>query len=225
MDALDIHRGVFAGYDWGARAGCVAAALWPARCTGLVSVNGYLVQDLTAATTPGPPDLEAGFGYFWYFETERGEAGLRSNARGIAAVIWRRNSPSWSFDDLMLDRAAQAFDHPDYVETVIHSCRHRLGLVPGQIEYAELQQRLSALPPITVPAVTLDGLSDGNFPATDGPASAGHFSGPRVHHQVTSAGHNLPQEAPGAFADAVREVLALAGVRRRKQRSGIDTKG
>ncbi len=215
MDALHVERAVFAGYDWGARAGCVAAALWPARCTGLVSVNSYLVQDLAAAKTPGPPELEAGFWYFWYFSTERGEAGLRAHARAIAEVIWRRNSPAWSFDDVVLDRAAEAFENPDYVETVIHSYRHRLGLAPGHPDYAELQQRLDALPPISAPTVTLDGLADGNFPAADGSASASRFTGPRVHHRVPGAWHNLPQEAPDAFADAVLEVLSLAAPQRR----------
>jgi pimeloyl-ACP methyl ester carboxylesterase len=213
MDALDLPRAVLAGYDWGGRAACVAAALWPERCTGLVSVNGYLVQDISAAATPLRPDLEAGFWYFWYFTTARGEAGLRANARGIAEVIWRRNSPSWTFDDAMLDRAAEAFDNPDYVDVVLHSYRHRLGLAAGHPAYADIQETLSTLPPISVPAVTLDGLSDGNFPATDGSASAIHFTGPRVHHQVPGAGHNLPQEAPKAFAEAVTEVLTLAGHR------------
>src|SRR4051812_12032443 len=203
MDALDVDRGVVAGYDWGGRAGCVAAALWPERCTGLVSVNGYLIQDLSAAGTPIRPDLEAGFWYFWYFATARGEAGLRADPRGIAEVIWRRNSPSWRFTDAMLDRSAEAFANPEYVDVVIHSYRHRLGLAAGHRAYADLQDQLSALPPITVPAVTLDGLSDGNFPAIDGSASAAHFIGPRVHRQVPDAGHNLPQEAPQEFARAV----------------------
>ena len=210
MDALGIARAVFAGYDWGGRAGCVAAALWAERCTGLVSVNGYLIQDIAAAGTPLRPDLEAGFWYFWYFSTARGRAGLQADARGIAEVIWRRNSPAWAFDDAILDRAAQSFGNPDYVDVVIHSYRHRLGLAEGHPSYAHLQERLAALPPITVPAVTLDGLADGNFPATDGSASAAHFTGPRAHHQVSGVGHNLPQEAPTAFADAVLEVLDLA---------------
>ncbi len=209
LDALGIDRAVLAGYDWGGRAACVAAVLWPDRCSGLVSVNSYLVQDIAAAATPIRPDLEAGFWYFWYFTTARGEAGLTAHRRGIAEVIWRRNSPAWTFDDAMLDRAAEAFDNPDYVPVVLHSYRHRLGLAPGHLAYADLQARLATLPPVTVPSVTLDGLADGNFPATDGSPSAAHFTGPRVHHTVPDAGHNLPQEAPEAFADAVREVLDL----------------
>ena len=210
MDALGIDRAVFAGYDWGGRAGCVAAALWPERCSGLVSVNGYLVQDLTTAMQPIRPDLEAGLWYFWYFSTVRGENGLRADARGIAEVIWRRNSPAWTFDDDVLDRAAEAFENPDFVDVVLHSYRHRLGLAAGHPAYAHLQDRLRTLPPIAVPAVTLDGLADGNFPATEARASAAHFTGERRHHQVPAAGHNLPQEAPDAFAAAVVEVLGLA---------------
>jgi pimeloyl-ACP methyl ester carboxylesterase len=207
LDALGIPRAVLAGYDWGARAACVVAALWPNRCTGLVSVNSYLIQDIAAAMTPIPPDLEAGFWYFYYFLTERGRAGLAADPRGIAEVIWRRNSPVWSFDDATLDRAAEAFTNPDYVDVVIHSYRHRLGFAPGAAAYVETERKLAAQPVITVPAVTLDGLADGNFPATDGSRSAAHFTGPRLHLQVPEAGHNLPQEAPKAFAEAVREVF------------------
>ncbi len=206
LDALDIPRAVLAGYDWGGRAACVAAALWPERCAGLVSVNGYLIQDLSAATTPLPPALEAGFWYFFYFATERGRRGLTAHRRDVAKVIWTRNSPAWHFDDATLDRAARAFDNEDYVEVVLHSYRHRLGLARGAGPYAELEERLAALPPIPVPAVTLDGQADGNFPATDGTAAAAHFTGPRVHRQVPAAGHNLPQEAPEAFAAAILEL-------------------
>jgi pimeloyl-ACP methyl ester carboxylesterase len=209
MDALGIRRAVLAGYDWGARAACVVAALWPERCTGLVSVNSYLIQDIAAATTPIRPDLEAGFWYFYYFLTERGRAGLAADPRGVAEVIWRRNSPAWPFDDATLDRAAEAFTNPDYVDVVIHSYRHRLGYAPGAPAYTEIERRLATQPVITVPAVTLDGLADGNFPATDGSPSAAHFTGPRLHLQVPGAGHNLPQEAPKDFADAVREVIHL----------------
>jgi pimeloyl-ACP methyl ester carboxylesterase len=209
LDALDIHRAVLAGYDWGGRAACVVAALWPERCAGLVSVNGYLVQDISAAMTPIRPDLEAGFWYFFYFLTERGRAGLAADPRGIAEVIWRRNSPLWSFDDASLDRAAQAFANPDYVDVVIHSYRHRLGLAPGAQAYAEIELGLAARPVISVPTVTLDGMADGNFPATDGNGSTAYFTGPRVHLQVPGAGHNLPQEAPQAFAAAIREVIRI----------------
>ena len=209
LDALDIPEAVLGGYDWGGRAACVAAALWPQRCTGVVAVNGYLVQDIAASTTPLRPELEAGFWYFFYFTTERGRAGLTAHRRGIAEVIWARNSPRWRYDDAVVARTAAAFDNPDYVEVVLHSYRHRLGLAPGADEYADLERRLAGLPQIEVPTVTLDGTADGNFAATDGSAYARRFVGPHVHHQVADAGHNLPQEAPQAFADAVLEVTRL----------------
>ena len=191
LDALDIQRAVLAGFDWGGRAACVATAIWPERCAGIVSVNSYLIQDISSAMTPIRPDLEAGLWYFFYFLTERGRAGLTANRRDIAKVIWTRNSPNWHFDDATLNRAAAAFDNPDYVDVVLHSYRHRLGLAPSYPPYDEVEKRLAAQPVISVPAVTLDGLADGNFPATDGSASAGHFTGLRVHHQVPNAGHNL----------------------------------
>jgi pimeloyl-ACP methyl ester carboxylesterase len=210
MDALAIPRAILAGYNWGGRAACVAAALRPERVTGLVSVNGYLIQDISTAMRPLPPELEAGFWYFFYFLTERGRAGLTANRREIAEVIWRRNSPKWNFDVADLDRAAEAFNNPDYVDVVIHSYRHRLGQAAGAPDYAEAEAALARSPANTVPMVTLDGTADGNFPATDGSPSEAHFTGPPVHHQVPNAGHNLPQEAPGAFADAIREVSELA---------------
>jgi pimeloyl-ACP methyl ester carboxylesterase len=210
LDAMGIPRAVLAGYDWGGRAACVAAALWPERVTGLVSVNGYLIQDVSRATVPLPAELEAGFWYFFYFLTERGRAGLTAHRREIAEVIWRRNSPAWSWDAATLDRTVAAFENPDYVDVVLHSYRHRLGYAAGADEYAALENRLAGGPVIPVPTVTLDGMADGNFPATDGSAGALHFTGPRVHHQIPSAGHNLPQEAPHAFADAIGEVLSLA---------------
>ena len=131
LDALGIPRAVFAGYDWGGRAACVAAALWPQRCTGIVSAGGYLIQDIAAAMTPIAPDREAGLWYFFYFLTERGRAGLTANRREIARVICARNSPAWTFSDATLQRAAAAFGNPDYVDVVLHSYRHRLGFAPG----------------------------------------------------------------------------------------------
>ncbi|WP_328471339.1 alpha/beta hydrolase [Actinoplanes sp. NBC_00393] len=211
LDALGIPRAVLAGYDWGGRAACVAAALHPERVTRIVSVNSYLIQDISAAMRPLRPDLEAGFWYFFYFLTERGRAGLTADRRGIAEVIWRRNSPKWAFGTADLDRAVAAFDNPDWVEVVVHSYRHRLGQAAGAPGHARAEAQLALLPSVPVPAVTLDGTADGNFPATDGSPTADRFTGPRRHHQVTGAGHNLPQEAPEAFADAVREVLSLAG--------------
>ena len=206
MDALQIPSAILAGFDWGGRAACVVAALWPERCAGLVSVNSYLIQDIAAAQQPITPTLEAGFWYFFYFATERGRRGLDANRREIAKVIWTRNSPAWSFDDHTLDRAAIAFDNPDYVDIVIHSYRHRLGLAEGDPAYAYIERQLTNGPVITVPTITLDGLADGNFPATDGTPSAQHFTGFRQHRQVPNAGHNLPQESPEAFAAAIVDV-------------------
>lgn len=210
MDALGIRRAILAGYDWGGRAACVVAALWPDRVAGIVSVNGYLIQDIAASTAPLQPDQEAGFWYFFYFLTERGRRGLTEHRRSVAEVIWRRNSPDWTFDDAMLDRAAESFDNPDYVDVVIHSYRHRLAHADGTPHLTDLEERLAALPTIGVPAVTLDGLADGNFPATDAAAGSAHFTGTRVHRQVPHAGHNLPQESPVAFTDAIETVATLA---------------
>lgn len=211
LDALDLEEPVLAGYDWGGRAACVVAALWPDRISGLVSVNGYLIQDIAAAQNPIRPDLEAGFWYFWYFATERGRRGLESHRREIAEVIWKRNSPEWSFTEDDLARAARAFENPDYVDVVIHSYRHRLGLAPGSPRYADLEQRLAAAPGIRVPTITLDGMADGNFPATDGSQHAHLFTGPREHRQIAHAGHHLPAEAPHAFAEAVFDVAEPPG--------------
>lgn len=210
MSAIGVDRAAFAGFDWGARAGCVAAALWPERCTGLVTVSGYLIQDIAASVRPIAPQIEAGLWYFYYFATERGRAGLEANREEIARVIWTRNSPRWTFSEDDLVTAARAFDNPDYVEVVIHSYRHRLGLALGHPRYDEIEKQLSALPPIMVPVVTLDGSADGNFPATDGSGYAKHLIGRHAHHVVTDAGHNLPQEKPRAFVDAILELDRLA---------------
>ncbi|MFB7600501.1 alpha/beta fold hydrolase [Streptomyces sp. NPDC056160] len=210
LDALGIRRAVFAGYDWGGRAADVAAALWPERCAGLVSVNNYLVQDIAAAQNPLAPSVESGYWYFFYFLTERGRAGLEQNRKELARVVWHRNSPEWRFTEAELDEAATLWSNPDYVETVIHSYRHRLGAAPGDPRYAEIERRLASLPPVTVPTVTLDGAADGVIPWTDGTSSAAHFTGPRVHHVIEGAGHNLPQERPAAFTSAVLEVSSLS---------------
>jgi pimeloyl-ACP methyl ester carboxylesterase len=208
MDALGIKRAVFAGYDWGGRAACVGAALWPERCTGLVSVNSYLIQDIAGAMVPAKPEREVPLWYQYYFQVERGRAGLAANRREIAKVLWRQWSPNWDFDDATFERTAVAFDNPDYVDIVIHSYRHRFGLADGDPQYAELQRRLAALPAITVPSITLDGAGDGVALANDGTASAAKFTGRRTHHVIPRAGHNLPQEEPEAFANSV---MALIG--------------
>ncbi len=206
LDALELEAPILAGYDWGGRAACIVAALRPERVSGLVSVSGYLIQDIAAAQHPIRPDLEAGFWYFWYFATERGRRGLDADRRGIADVIWRRNSPEWRYSDHDLDRAAAAFENPDYVDVVIHSYRHRLGLAPGAERFEMLERQLATSPPIRVPTITLDGEADGNFPATDGTAQAHLFTGPREHRRVPHAGHHLPAEAPQAFAQAIADI-------------------
>jgi pimeloyl-ACP methyl ester carboxylesterase len=207
MDALGIKRAVFAGYDWGGRAACVGAALWPERCIGLVCVNGYLIQDIAQAMLPARPDREVPLWYQYYFQVERGRAGLAANRRGIAKILWEQWSPNWDFDDACFERTAVAYDNPDYVDVVIHSYRHRFGLADGDPQYADIERKLAAQPPITVPAITLDGEEDGVALATDGNASAPKFSRRRTHRVVSRAGHNLPQEAPEAFAAAVMELI------------------
>jgi pimeloyl-ACP methyl ester carboxylesterase len=211
MDALGINRAVLAGYDWGGRAACVAAALWPERCTGLVSVNSYLIQDIANAGRPLPPSIESGLWYQYYFQTERGRVGLAANRRELTRTLWQRNSPTWRFDEATLARHTSAFDNPDFVDVVIHSYRHRLGLGAGYAPYDDVERRLATLPAITGPAITLDGDADGVVPATDGKSTAAKFTGGRQHRVIPNVGHNLPEEAPKEFADAVWE---LASARR-----------
>jgi pimeloyl-ACP methyl ester carboxylesterase len=207
MDALDIKRAVVAGYDWGGRAACVVAALWPERCIGLVSVNSYLIQNIAKAMVPAKAQFEAAYWYQYYFQIERGRAGLAANRREIAKLLWRQWSPNWRFDEACFERTAIAHDNPDYVDVVIHSYRHRYGLADGDPRYADLQRRLAALPVISVPTITLDGDADGVAPATDGSASAAKFTGGRSHRVIPGAGHNLPQEEPEAFVAAVMELV------------------
>jgi pimeloyl-ACP methyl ester carboxylesterase len=207
MDALGVPRAIFAGYDWGGRAACVGAALWPERCAGLVCVNSYLIQNIARAMVPAKPEYEVPLWYQYYFQLERGRAGLDANRRGIAKILWQQWSPNWHFDEACLERTVLAHDNPDYVDVVIHSYRHRFGLAEGDPQYADIQRRLAELPVITVPAVTLDGAADGIFSASDGTAFAAKFTGRRSHHVIPRAGHNLPQEDPEAFANAVMELI------------------
>jgi pimeloyl-ACP methyl ester carboxylesterase len=207
MDALRIRRAVFAGYDWGGRAACVAAALWPERCNGLVSVNSYLIQDIAQAGIPLPAKVEAGFWYQFYFTTERGRAGLAAHRKDITRILWERNSPTWHFDDATFERSAVALNNPDYVDVVIHSYRHRLGTAPGHPQYEALENRLAAQPVITVPTITIDGDSDGVIPATDGKSTAAKFGTDRTHLVFANIGHNVPQEAPKEFAAAVMKLI------------------
>ncbi|MBR0934102.1 alpha/beta hydrolase [Bradyrhizobium jicamae] len=207
MDALGIQRAVFAGYDWGGRAASIGAALWPERCIGLVCSNGYMIQDIANAMVPARPEREVPLWYQYYFQLERGRAGLAANRRGIARLLWSQWSPGWQFDNSCFERSAIAFDNPDYVDVVIHSYRHRFGVAEGDPQYAELQRRLAALPVIEVPTIVLDGGDDGVTAATDGVATAAKYSARRAYRVIPHAGHNLPQEAPEAFAAAVMELI------------------
>jgi pimeloyl-ACP methyl ester carboxylesterase len=208
LDALGIEGAVLAGFDWGARTADIVAALWPERCTGLVSVSGYLIGSQEAGRHPLPPAAELQWWYQYYFATERGRAGYDTYRRDFAKLIWRTASPKWTFDDATLDRSAAAFDNPDHVEIVIHNYRWRLGLADGEAAYNDLEQRLAQGPTITVPTITLEGDANG-APHPDPSAYAGKFTGTYSHRTIEGGiGHNLPQEAPEAFANAVLEVDA-----------------
>jgi pimeloyl-ACP methyl ester carboxylesterase len=208
MDALKIGRAVFGGYDWGGRAACVVSALWPQRAQALVSGNSYNIQDIAHAMEPVSPAEEAAFWYQYYFHSERGRRGLAKDRRGVARLLWRMWSPTWAFDDATFDRTASAFDNPDFVEVVIHSYRHRYELAAGDPTYASIEAALAAQPPITVPAITLDGDADGVNPGTA--HQAGKFVGLHEHRIFKGAGHNLPQERPEEWARAVIDARNMA---------------
>jgi pimeloyl-ACP methyl ester carboxylesterase len=210
MDALEIESAVVAGFDWGARTADIVAALWPERVIGLVSVSGYLIGSQEAGNVPLPPEAELQWWYQYYFATERGRAGYEKYRREFAKLIWRIASPQWNFDDATFDRSAASFDNPDHVEIVIHNYRWRLGLAEGQAEYDGLEKRLAEGPVITVPAITLEGDANG-APHPDPSTYATKFSGTYSHRTIEGGiGHNLPQEAPEAFADAVLKVGGAA---------------
>ena len=208
MDALGIEKAIVGGFDWGARTADIVAALWPERCSGLVSVSGYLIGSQAAGHVPLPPEAELQWWYQYYFATDRGRAGYEQYRREFSKLIWRTASPRWNFDDETFDRSAASFDNPDHVAIVIHNYRWRLGLADGEPEYAELEQRLAEGPLITVPTITLEGDANG-APHLEPAAYAAKFSGFYSHRTIEGGiGHNLPQEAPEAFSDAV---LELAG--------------
>ena len=207
MDALNVPRAVLAGYDWGGRAACVVAALWPERCAGLVSLNSYNIHDVARAMEPDTPANERSYWYQYYFHNERGRAGLTRYRRELIRLVWQSWSPGWAFDDDTFERSAPAFDNPDFVDVVIHSSRCRYGLEPGDPTYAHIEQRLRGLPPVSVPSITFDGRDDGVRPPAQAEAAAHRFTGPRSHRIVPGAGHNLPQEKPQLFAQAVLELI------------------
>jgi pimeloyl-ACP methyl ester carboxylesterase len=206
MDALKIGKATIAGCDWGARTANIVAALWPERCKALVSVSGYLIGSRDANKMPLPPKAELEWWYQFYFATERGRAGYAAHRRDFAKLIWQLASPKWDFDDATFDRSAASFDNSDHVSIVIHNYRWRLGLAEGEPKYDDLEKRLAEGPVITVPTITLEG--DANGAPHPAPSSyARKFSGKYTHRNLIGGiGHNLPQEAPQAFAEAIVEV-------------------
>ena len=206
MDALRIEKATLAGFDWGARTADIVAALWPERCRGLVSVSGYLIGSQDSGKMPLPPRAELEWWYQFYFATERGRAGYDKYRHDFAKLIWQQASPKWRFDDATFDRSAQSFDNPDHVAIVIHNYRWRLGLAEGEPQYDHLEKRLAEAPAIGVPTITLEGDANG-APHPDPSAYAEKFSGKYEHRLIKGGiGHNLPQEAPRAFAEAVVDV-------------------
>jgi pimeloyl-ACP methyl ester carboxylesterase len=204
MDALKIERAILGGYDWGARTADVVAALWPERCKALVSVSGYLIINLKANLQPLPPAAELGWWYQYYFATERGLLGYTQNTHDFNKLIWKLASPKWHFDDVTFDRTAASFNNPDHASIVIHNYRWRLSLAKGDPQYDSLEQKLAGAPVITVPAITIS--SDFDGAASDGAAYRQKFSGQYSHQVLKDIGHNVPQEAPEAFAKAIVEV-------------------
>ena len=213
MDGLGIGQAVLGGYDWGGRAGCVVAALWPERVSALVSVNGYNIQNIARSMEPAAAVDEYAYWYQYYFHSERGRAGLTRNRREICHLLWRLWSPKWQFDQATFDATAAHFDNPDFVAVVIHSYRHRFGLVAGDPAVAEIERKLAAQPKITVPAITIDGDSDGVVGGGGTVHHARRFAGPHEHRVFAGIGHNVPQEAPDDFARAILDVRGFSSPR------------
>jgi pimeloyl-ACP methyl ester carboxylesterase len=209
MDALAIERAVLAGYDWGGRAACIVAALWPERVQGLVSGggDGYNIQNIAAANEPQAPEYELRYWYQFYFHSERGRAGLARNRHALCKLLWKLWSPNWRFDDSTYDRTAVSFANPDFVDVVIHSYRHRYGLVPGDPALEDIEQRLAAQPAICVPTVVLHGQANSVLPAVGLELRERRFSGTYQRRVIGRIGHNVPQEAPQQFAEAVLSLI------------------
>jgi pimeloyl-ACP methyl ester carboxylesterase len=206
MDGLTLESAVLAGYDWGGRAACVVAALWPERARGLVTVCGYNIQNIAHSGNPADADREHRLWYQWYFQTERGRAGLQANRREISRLLWKLWSPNLRVDEAIFAQTAGSFDNPDFVEVVIHSYRHRYGAVPGDAALEAIEARLAARPSISVPTIALHGASDGVHPPQETESHARFFSGPYVRRVVPIAGHFLPREAPDAIVAAIRQL-------------------
>jgi pimeloyl-ACP methyl ester carboxylesterase len=204
MDALQIEKATIAGFDWGARTADIIAALWPERCKALVSVSGYLITNVEANKQPLPPAAELAWWYQYYFATERGRIGYDKNRYAFAKLIWKNCSPKWDFDDATFERTAASFNNPDHVSIVIHNYRWRIGLAAGDRQYDDLERKLAAGPVIAVPTITI--ASDFDGAAADGTSYRQKFSGKYAHRIFKGVGHNVPQEAPQAFAEAVIEV-------------------
>jgi pimeloyl-ACP methyl ester carboxylesterase len=212
MDAMKIDRAILAGYDWGGRAACLAAASAPERVLGLVTVDGYNIQDIARATEPAPAELERTYWYQYYFHSERGRRGLDRNRDELCELLWRTWSPTWTAATTAFTASASSLHNPDFVDVVIHSYRHRYGLVEGDPRYQGLEELLANEPPITVPTIVLESGADGvggPMPAED----RAHFTGPYEHRFLAGIGHNVPQEAPEAFAEAVTSLLGSVGAR------------
>jgi pimeloyl-ACP methyl ester carboxylesterase len=206
LDALKIEKPILAGFDWGARSANILAVLWPERCKAMVSVSGYLIGNQETGKLPLPPEAELQWWYQFYFATDRGRAGYAKYRREFSKLIWKIASPKWQFDDATFDRSAAAFDNPDHVDIVIHNYRWRLGLAEGEPKYAELEKRLAQSPVVSVPTITMEGDANG-APHPEPAAYASKFSGSHEHRLITGGiGHNLPQEAPQAFAKAIVDV-------------------
>jgi pimeloyl-ACP methyl ester carboxylesterase len=207
MDALAIERAVLAGFDWGGRAACIAAALWPERVRGLVTGNGYNLQNIPAAVKPLDPQSEHRLWYQYYFHSERGRAGLEANRRAFARLLWQLWSPPWTCDDATFERSAGSFDNPDFVAVTIQSYRHRFGYAAGDPALEAIEARLAAQPKIAVPTIALQGAADGVQPPESTAKHSAYFTGPFARRVLPGVGHNPPQEAPQAFADAVLELI------------------
>ena len=208
LDALGIERAILGGYDWGGRAACVVAALWPDRAAGLVTVSGYNIQDIAASIRPADAEQEMRHWYQWYLNTDRGIAGLAANRHTICKLLWRLWSPNWAFDDATYDRTAASFDNPDFVDVVVQSYRHRHRNAPGDPALEPIERALAAQPTIAVPAICLHGAEDGVGPAAQSENARRHFAGSYERRVIPVAGHFLPNEAPEAFVQAVRDVRA-----------------
>jgi pimeloyl-ACP methyl ester carboxylesterase len=210
MDVLAVERAILAGYAWGGRAACIVSALWPERVRGLVTVNGYNIQDIAGSEEPQDPAQERRYWYQWYFHTERGRAALELDRRAFCRLLWQLWSPNWNFDEATFSRSATSFDNPDFVDVTIHSYRHRYGNAAGDPALAEIEKRLAAKPKIAVPTVALQGAADGVLPAELSETHGAFFTGPYQYRVLPKVGHNPAQETPAIFAEAVLELVSTA---------------